>query len=139
MREKLPDRRSLWMQKVKIEGQTFHLGVGEYDDGRVGELWLDVNKQGSMLRGFAAALVRLASIALQNGTPVEEIVTTMSGLNFPPNGPVVGETTTVTHCSSVPDWIAQELTIAYLQDQLPTEPIPTKSAGHTPEAWRSGV
>ena len=50
-RSKLPDRRAMWTQKAIIGGQTFYLSVGEYENGRVGEIWLTVSKQGTFTRG----------------------------------------------------------------------------------------
>ncbi len=112
MREELPDRRRSWTQKVRIGGQTVHLGVGEYDDGRPGEVFIDVAKAGTFLRGVMATLARTISIALQCGAPVEVIVQAMRGGNYPPNGDVVGSGT-VTQAKSVTDWVASELEVQY--------------------------
>lgn len=116
-RTKLPDRRALWTQKVIIGGQTFYLSVGEYENRRVGEIWLTVSKHGTFTRGIADTLARLTSIALQNDTPIAEVVNALRNLNFPPNGQVIAEGSPVTQCTSVPDWIAQELAAVYLANE----------------------
>lgn len=115
-RERLPDRRRCWTQKVRIldplGGQTFYLTCGEYPDGRLGEIFLEAHKEGTFARGVLQALARTVSIALQSQAPVGEIVNALRHLNFPPKGDVAGSAT-VTKCSSVTDWIAQELEAAY--------------------------
>lgn len=141
-RECLPDRRHSWTQKVVIDGQTFYLSVGEYPDRRVGEIWIDCSKAGSFLRGIVAALARLASVALQCRAGLPDVVKAMSGLNFPPNGPVEGSPVVKT-CMSVPDWVAQELKAVYLDNPPTDEPtpetLPEKSMGYVPEDWRTGA
>lgn len=136
-REKLPDRRIHWTQKCKIGGSSFFLTIGEYPDGRPGEIWIEAHKMGTFARGVLDALARMASVALQNGSPVEEIVKTFQGMHFPPEGTIQGEYTQVLEVTSVVDWIAQELTNVYLRK--PDPQIEEKAAGYTPEKWRSGV
>lgn len=135
MREKLPNRRRGWTQKAKIgpERQVFYLTVGEYPDGRLGEIWLATHKEGTFARGLAGALARMASIALQSGTPVAEIVKSLRHLNFPPNGRVEADRSEVTVCSSVCDWVAQELENAYLRPVVASHPpAPGPSPNHEP-------
>lgn len=112
MRRRPPDRRASWTQKVKIEGQTFYLNFGEYEDGTLCELFVDVAKQGSMIRGVVDALARLASIALQAGVATKELAYALRGCTFPPSGAVVGSPT-VKECTSLADWIAQEIEAHY--------------------------
>lgn len=139
-RERLPDRREGWKQKVKIGDaggvlQTFYLGTGHYADGRLGEIWLDAHKEGTFARGILSALARMTSLALQYKVPVEEVVHTLRWMNFPPKGPVVGEATAVKDCSSVVDWIAQEIAAAYLTKPAgppPTPPAPIDIEGPPP-------
>lgn len=121
MREPLPTRRRSWTQRVKISGQTVHMTVGEYPDGRPGEIFIDVNKEGTFLRGVMSALGRTVSIALQCGAELDIIVQALKGLNYPPNGDVTGSEC-VTECSSVTDWMARELEARYLEvTARPTE------------------
>ncbi len=142
MREVLPDRRRSWTQKVRIGGQTVFMSVGEYADGRPGELFIDVAKQGTFLRGVMGALARTISIALQCGADVPVIVHALKGLDYPPNGQVQGSAV-VTECSSVTDWVATELEARYMNsgNQVVGEGDvkPMKVAGHIPEEWRVGA
>ena len=129
-RQRLPNRRRSWTQKVRIAdangaAQTFYLTCGEYPDGRLGEIWIEAHKEGTLTRGVFGALARMASISLQCGANVAEVVNAMRHLDFPPNGTVEGSPA-VARCSSIPDWIAQELAAAYLS---PTTPEKVARAG----------
>lgn len=113
MREVLPDRRRSWTQSVRIDGQRVYLCVGEYDDGRPGEIFVDVAKQGTFLRGVMGSLARMVSVALQCGADVTIVVHALRGIEYPPKGRVEGSTT-VDECLSVTDWIASELEARYM-------------------------
>lgn len=119
-RERLPDRRLSWTQKVRIDNHSFFLTCGEYPDGRLGEVFLESSKEGTFSRGVLSALARMVSIALQSGVSVAEIVHSLKHLNFPPNGAVEGSANVV-GCCSVADWISQEIAAAYLP-KPPQEP-----------------
>lgn len=112
-REKLPSRRKNWTQKVRIDGQTFYLTVGEYDDGRPGEVFLSANKVGSMIRGMLDDYARSISLQLQEGIPVETVLKHMKLSNYPPHGDVIGEGTVATYATSVTDWVSQEVSAVY--------------------------
>lgn len=119
MRETLPDRRRSWTQKAKIpdfagKPQTFYLTCGEYADGRLGEVWVEAQKENTFTRGVLGAMARSASAALQNGTPVSEIVKMFRSLSFPPSGPVTAPGSDVRMCTSVADWVAQEIENVYV-------------------------
>ena len=141
MREPLPDRRYSWTQRVVIDGQSVYLTVGEYADGRPGEVFIDVSRQGTFLRGVMGSLARMISISLQCGAGIEVVVHALRGLDYPPAGAVVGSPT-VESCLSVTDWIASELCARYMEappqewtpeesDQV-VEPMPERVAGaHT--------
>ena len=113
MREMLPERRRSWTQAVRIADQRVYLCVGEYADGRPGEIFVDVSKQGTFLRGVMGSLARMVSIALQCGSGVEVVVHALRGLDYPPAGPVTGSDA-VKDCLSVTDWIASELEARYM-------------------------
>jgi ribonucleoside-diphosphate reductase alpha chain len=113
MRKHLPERRRSLTQKVRMAGQVFYLGCGEYEDGQLGEIFIDSSRLGTFVRGMCGALARMVSIALQNGVSVEEVVACLGTLNFPPQGKVDGSEH-VSHAVSVPDWIAQEIAAVYL-------------------------
>jgi ribonucleoside-diphosphate reductase alpha chain len=106
-RKRMPDRRKSCTQKVKISGQTFYLTFGYYEDGSIGEIFIEAHKEGTFVRGVLQALARSVSLMLQNGIPIADIVKMYRKMNFPPNGEVTGSDVKI--CSSVPDWIAQEL------------------------------
>lgn len=133
MREPLPDRRRSWTQKVVIGSQTVYLCVGEYDDGRPGEIFIDVAKQGTFLRGVMSALARTVSVALQCGATIEMVVYSLKGGTYPPDGTVEGSDC-ISECSSVTDWIAAELEARYCSC-----PLVEKVAGYVPESWREGA
>lgn len=116
MRELLPDRRNSWTQKVRIGDQTVYLTVGEYADGRPGEIFIDVSKSGTFVRGMLSTLARTVSIALQCGANLDMVVYMLREHNFPPNGPVQGSRD-VKECLSVTDWIASELEAYYLKSE----------------------
>ncbi len=152
MREPLPDRRRSWTQEVVIGGQDFCLTVGEYKDGRPGEVWIEANKEGTFTRGVLSILSRSISISLQCGADLEAICHSLNGIDYPPDGevfPVNGCTTQVKECYSVTNWVSQELEFAYIigKDTPKVEvsataqgdPIPEKVAGYISEPWRSGA
>lgn len=114
MRERPPHRRRAWTQKVTIGGQTFYLTVGEYEDGRPAEIFIEAHKEGSFARGILSSLARMTSMSLQCGAEVADVVKSLRHINFPPNGCVIGSKT-VSRASSVSDWIAQELESNYLK------------------------
>lgn len=146
MRERLPDRRRSWTQKVNIGGHKVYLCVGEYEDGRPGEIFVDISKEGTFLRGVMDAWARTASIALQCGADIEVIIHAVEELCFIPDGEVKGSSY-VTECTSIIDWVAQELKAKYTSCSKPTtnigegdvSPLKEKVAGHISESWRVGA
>lgn len=123
MRRPLPDRRRSWTQKVRIEGQTCYLTVGMYEDGSPGEIFVDVAKAGSFVQGVLGTIARSVSIALQCGAELNTVLHMLRGHDYSPKGTVVGETT-VSHCTSVMDWVASELEAAFIpQEAARVHPI----------------
>lgn len=119
-REKLPSRRRSWTQKVYItekdgKRHTFYLSFGEYGDGRLGEIWVEASKEGTFLRGVLGSLAKQVSLSLQSGVSIGEIVKLLQGMDYPPGGKVSGLEggSVVTECSSISDWIAQEIEYWY--------------------------
>lgn len=137
MRQMMPERRHSWTQKVRIDGQTVYMTVGEYDDGRPGEIFIDVSKQGTFLRGVMGSLARMVSIALQCGASVDVIIHALRGLDYPPNGRVEGSPT-VTECLSVTDWVAAELEAGYINSPLPNQPQLEDLAGKVLDLTEKG-
>ena len=112
-RRRLPDRREGYTQKVKINGQTVYLRTGEYDSGELGEIFIDMAKEGaayrSLLNNFAIAI----SLGLQHGVPLEEFVDAFIFTRFEPSGPVSGHRR-IKMSTSVIDYIFRELAVTYL-------------------------
>ena len=121
-RELLPSRRHSWTQRAKIGGHKFYLCVGEYEDGRPGEIFITADRYGTFSRGTLDTLARSVSMSLQNGVALTDVTKMLRGLPFPPDGPVVAEGSGVTSCVSVADWIGQELEAVYCkQPEVPEE------------------
>lgn len=112
-REDLHPRRRGITQKARVGGQTVYFRTGEYEDGRLGELFIDLSGAGSTLDGFANTLAKMSSIAIQFGAPVGKIVDALLGVKFEPAGHVELHDR-VRFCQSIPDLIARDLAIHYL-------------------------
>ncbi len=102
--EKLPSRRKGYTQKAKIGGHTIFLRTGEYDDGRLGEIFLDMNKEGSALRAFINNFAISVSLGLQYGVPLEEYVDAFTFTRFEPAGFVQGNDA-IKNATSVLDYV----------------------------------
>ncbi len=111
--EKLPTRRKGYTQKAKIGGHTIFLRTGEYEDGRLGEIFLDMNREGSTLRALINNFAISVSLGLQYGVPLEEYVETFVFTKFEPAGFVQGNDS-VKNASSILDYVFRELAISYL-------------------------
>ncbi|SCB25780.1 vitamin B12-dependent ribonucleotide reductase [Rhizobium lusitanum] len=111
--EKLPGRRKGYTQKAKIGGHTIFLRTGEYDDGRLGEIFLDMNKEGSALRAFINNFAISVSLGLQYGVPLEEYVDAFTFTKFEPAGIVTGNDA-IKNATSILDYVFRELAISYL-------------------------
>ncbi|MTI45641.1 ribonucleoside-diphosphate reductase class II [Roseibium hamelinense] len=111
--EKLPARRKGYTQKAKIGGHTVFLRTGEYDDGRLGEIFLDMNKEGSALRAFINNFAISVSLGLQYGVPLEEYVDAFTFTKFEPAGMVQGNDA-IKNATSILDYVFRELAVSYL-------------------------
>ena len=111
--EKLPGRRKGYTQKAKIGGHTIFLRTGEYDDGRLGEIFLDMNKEGSSLRAFINNFAISVSLGLQWGVPLEEYVDAFTFTKFEPAGMVAGNDA-IKNATSILDYVFRELAVSYL-------------------------
>jgi ribonucleoside-diphosphate reductase alpha chain len=112
-RRKLPGRRAGYTQKVKIDGHTIYLRTGEYEDGTPGEIFLDINKEGTLLRSMMNCFAVAVSLGLQYGVPLEEFVDVFTFSRFEPNGLVQGHDN-VKRATSIIDFIFRDLAINYL-------------------------
>lgn len=111
--EKLPARRKGYTQKAKIGGHTIFLRTGEYDDGRLGEIFLDMNKEGSALRALINNFAISVSLGLQYGVPLGEYVDAFTFTKFEPAGMVTGNDA-IKNATSILDYVFRELAISYL-------------------------
>src|SRR5207245_6229230 len=89
-REKMPDRRKGYTQKAVVGGHKVYLRTGEYDDGRLGEIFIDMHKEGAALRSIINNFAIAVSLGLQYGVPLEEYVDAFTFTRFEPQGPVQG-------------------------------------------------
>ncbi|WP_078710374.1 vitamin B12-dependent ribonucleotide reductase [Consotaella salsifontis] len=112
-REKLPNRRKGYTQKAKIGGHTIFLRTGEYDDGRLGEIFLDMNKEGSALRALINNFAISVSLGLQFGVPLDEYVEAFTFTKFEPAGMVQGNEA-IKNATSILDYVFRELAVSYL-------------------------
>ncbi|MCH8801144.1 MAG: hypothetical protein IH963_09570 [Chloroflexi bacterium] len=112
-RERLPQRRKGYTQKAVVGGHKVYLRTGEYEDGRCGEIFIDMHKEGaafrSMMNNFAIAI----SIGLQYGVPLEEFVDAFTFTRFEPAGLVIGNDS-IKNATSVLDYIFREMAVSYL-------------------------
>src|SRR5690606_20188380 len=111
--EKLPSRRKGYTQKAKIGGNTIFLRTGEYDDGRLGEIFIDMNKEGATLRALLNNFAIAISLGLQYGVPLEEYVGAFTFTKFEPAGMVIGNDA-IKSATSILDYVFRELAISYL-------------------------
>ncbi|KAF0221485.1 MAG: ribonucleoside-diphosphate reductase alpha [Rhodospirillaceae bacterium] len=112
-RRKLPDRRKGYTQKAMVGGHKVYLRTGEYEDGKVGEIFIDMHKEGAAFRAMMNNFAIAISIGLQYGVPLEEFVEAFTFTRFEPQGPVQGNET-IKMATSILDYIFRELAISYL-------------------------
>jgi ribonucleoside-diphosphate reductase alpha chain len=117
-RRKLPDRRKGYIQKASVGGHKVYLHTGEYDDGELGEIFIDMHKEGAAFRSLMNNFAVSISIGLQHGVPLDDFVDAFVFTRFEPAGPVTGNDT-VKSATSILDYIFRELGISYLgRDEL---------------------
>ena len=112
-REKLPSRRKGYTQKASVGGHKVYLRTGEYDDGRVGEIFIDMHKEGAAFRSLMNNFAIAISLGLQYGVPLEEYVEAFTFTRFEPAGIVQGNET-IKNATSILDYIFRELAVSYL-------------------------
>lgn len=112
-RQRLPFRRSGYTQKVKIGGQSVYLRTGEYDNGQLGEIFIDMHREGAAFRSLTNCFAIAISLGLQHGVPLEEFVDAFVFTKFEPSGMVAGSPH-VKMTTSVIDYIFRELAVTYL-------------------------
>jgi ribonucleoside-diphosphate reductase alpha chain len=112
-RHRLPNRRKGYTQKASIGGHKVYLRTGEYDDGSLGEIFIDMHKEGASFRSLMHNFAMAISIGLQYGVPLEEYVDAFVFTRFEPSGPVSGNET-IKMATSILDYIFREVAISYL-------------------------
>ena len=112
-RSKMPDRRKGYIQKVTIGNHKIYLHTGEYDDGKVGEIFIDMNKEGELVKSLMNNFAIAISLGLQYGVPLDEFVDAFIETKFEPSGEIKGNDR-ILNASSILDYIFRELAISYL-------------------------
>ena len=113
-REKLPSRRKGYTQKAVVGGHKVYLRTGEYDDGRLGEIFVDMHKEGAALRSLLNNFAIAISLGLQYGVPLDEYVDAFTFTRFEPQGPVQGNDS-IKYATSILDYVFRELAVSYLE------------------------
>lgn len=127
-RRRLPDRRSGYTQKAKINGQSVYIRTGEYDNGQLGEIFIDMHREGAAFRSLLNCFAISISLGLQHGVPLEEFADAFVFTRFEPSGIVTGNEK-IKMATSVIDYIFRELAVTYLgrNDLAHVEPEEIKS------------
>ncbi|MGI8840537.1 MAG: ribonucleotide reductase [Caulobacteraceae bacterium] len=112
-RRKLPDRRKGYIQKAAVGGHKVYLHTGEYDDGELGEIFIDMHKEGAAFRSLMNNFAIAISIGLQYGVPLDEFVDAFVFTRFEPAGPVTGNGA-IASATSILDYAFRELGVSYL-------------------------
>ena len=112
-REKMPQRRRGYTQKAMMGGHKIYLRTGEYENGSLGEIFIDMHKEGATLGAMMNNFAIAVSVGLQYGVPLEEFVEAFVGTKFDPAGAVQGNDS-IKNASSIMDYIFRELAVSYL-------------------------
>ena len=112
-RFKMPDRRKGYIQKAQIGDHKVYLHTGEYDDGKIGEIFIDTNKEGELVKAMMNNFAIAISLGLQYGVPLDEYVDAFIDTKFEPSGNVYGNDR-ILSASSILDYVFRELAISYL-------------------------
>ena len=127
-RSKMPDRRKGYIQKVSVGDHKIYLHTGEYNDGKVGEIFIDMNKEGELVKALMNNFAIAISLGLQYGVPLEEFVDAFIETKFEPSGEIKGNDR-ILSASSILDYIFRELAISYLgREDLAHTPSINKSS-----------
>jgi ribonucleoside-diphosphate reductase alpha chain len=129
-RRRLPDRRKGYIQKSVVGGHKVYLHTGEYDDGELGEIFIDLHKEGAAFRSLMNNFAISISIGLQYGVPLEEYCDAFLYTRFEPAGEVKGNDT-IRHATSILDYIFRELAVSYLgrNDLAQVDPFDARGDG----------
>ncbi|HSF93868.1 MAG TPA: vitamin B12-dependent ribonucleotide reductase, partial [Thermohalobaculum sp.] len=112
-RERMPDRRRGYTQKAVVGGHKVYLRTGEYEDGQLGEIFIDMHKEGAAFRAMMNNFAIAVSVGLQYGVPLDEFVEAFTFTRFEPAGIVQGNDS-IKNATSILDYIFRELAVSYL-------------------------
>jgi ribonucleoside-diphosphate reductase alpha chain len=129
VRKRLPTRRTGFTQEARVGGQKVYLRTGEYADGTLGEVFLDMHKEGASFRSIMNCFAISISLGLQHGVPLEEFVSAFTFTRFEPKGPVQGHPN-VKSATSIMDYMFRALALEYLgrTDLVHVKPEDTEPA-----------
>jgi len=129
-RRKLPDRRKGYIQKAAVGGHKVYIHTGEYEDGELGEIFIDMHKEGAAFRSLMNNFAIAISIGLQYGVPLDEFVDAFIFTRFEPAGAVTGNDS-IKSATSILDYIFRELGVSYLDrsELANAEPDPMSGKG----------
>jgi len=108
----MPDRRKGYIQKATIGNHKVYLHTGEYEDGKIGEIFIDTSKEGELVKALMNNFAIAISLGLQYGVPLDEFVSAYVGTKFEPSGKIEGNDR-ILSASSILDYIFRELAISY--------------------------
>ena len=123
----MPDRRKGYIQKATIGDHKVYLHTGEYEDGKIGEIFIDTSKEGELVKALMNNFAIAISLGLQYGVPLDEFVNAYVDTKFEPSGKVYGNDRIMT-ATSILDYIFRELAISYLNRE---------DLAHTPSIGKS--
>jgi len=123
----MPDRRKGYIQKATIGNHKVYLHTGEYEDGKIGEIFIDTSKEGELVKALMNNFAIAISLGLQYGVPLDEFVSAYVDTKFEPSGKVFGNDR-ILSATSILDYIFRELAISYLNRE---------DLAHTPSIGRS--
>ena len=112
IRVSMPDRRKGYIQKATIGDHKVYLHTGEYEDGKIGEIFIDTSKEGELVKALMNNFAIAVSLGLQYGVPLDEFISAFVGTKFEPSGKVYGNDR-ILSASSILDYIFRELAISY--------------------------
>ncbi len=127
----MPDRRKGYIQKATIGDHKVYLHTGEYEDGKIGEIFIDTSKEGELVKALMNNFAIAVSLGLQYGVPLDEFINAFVGTKFEPSGKVLGNDR-ILSASSILDYIFRELAISYQnrEDLAHTPAIGTSENSH---------
>ena len=125
----MPDRRKGYIQKATIGDHKVYLHTGEYEDGKIGEIFIDTSKEGELVKALMNNFAIAVSLGLQYGVPLDEFINAFVGTKFEPSGKVIGNDR-ILSASSILDYIFRELAISY-QNREDLAHTPSINGGDT--------